>query len=137
MNFACITGMIGAVLFGMWGLAGPNLMLVIIAIFGFNTCMMMRRQLVAAGPYAFEEETTYAAAYEPLTPKRRAPSKWVVRKQAKAAQSERAEQQKIDDILAKVHAYGMNSLNWLERRTLKRATERQRQRDAAHARRTR
>lgn len=52
-------------------------------------------------------------------------------------ESERDEQQTIDRILGKVHEKGMNSLSWSERRTLKRATERQRQADLARARRAR
>jgi hypothetical protein len=36
------------------------------------------------------------------------------------------EQAKIDAILAKVSAQGMNSLNWFEKRALRKATERQR-----------
>ncbi len=48
----------------------------------------------------------------------------------KLAQAERDERERIDQILAKVSAQGMQSLNWLERRALKKATEHQRQRDA-------
>lgn len=47
--------------------------------------------------------------------------------------AERAETESIDAILAKVHAKGMNSLTWLEKRTLKKATEHQRERDATKA----
>jgi hypothetical protein len=47
--------------------------------------------------------------------------------------AENTETQAIDAILQKVHLQGMNSLSWFEKRTLKRATERQRQRDAARA----
>ena len=43
---------------------------------------------------------------------------------------ERSDRQKIDDILAKVSAHGMSSLTWLEKRTLRQASESQRQRDA-------
>ncbi len=43
---------------------------------------------------------------------------------------EQREQQEIDRILAKVHDKGMHSLTTAERRTLARATERQRKRDA-------
>ena len=50
-----------------------------------------------------------------------------LRRQAKL---EEQEQGKIDVILAKVSAQGMQSLTWTERRTLKRATERQRQRES-------
>jgi membrane associated rhomboid family serine protease len=42
---------------------------------------------------------------------------------------ERAENESIDAILAKVHSQGMQSLTWLEKRTLKKATEHQRQRE--------
>jgi hypothetical protein len=126
MMFACNTGMVGAVLGAMYGLASGNFFLAIIAIMGFSTCLNMRRQLVAAGPYAFEEENLYTAAYEPLTPRRKEPSRWAVRRAAKRAHAERAEQQQIDAILAKVSAQGMNSLSWLEKRRLRKATERQR-----------
>jgi stage IV sporulation protein FB len=127
MNFACITGMIGAVLGGMVALANSNLMLAIIAMMGFMTCLNMRRQLLAAGPYAFSEQDDFSAAYEAQTVRRRKPSRWAVRRVNKAARAERIEQQKIDVILAKVSAHGMNSLTWWEKRTLRKATERQRQ----------
>ena len=51
--------------------------------------------------------------------------------------AEKHEQEQIDRILQKVHDRGMNSLTWMEKRTLRRATERQRQADLARARRTR
>jgi membrane associated rhomboid family serine protease len=47
---------------------------------------------------------------------------------------ERSEQEAIDRILQKVSEHGMNSLSGGERRTLKRATERQRRNDAQYAR---
>jgi membrane associated rhomboid family serine protease len=50
---------------------------------------------------------------------------------------ERKEQETIDRILAKVHADGMNSLSWSEKRALRKATEKQRQREVARARRVR
>ena len=57
-------------------------------------------------------------------------SRWAVRRAAKKQQQEREEQENIDAILAKVSASGMNSLTWWEKRTLQRATERQRKADA-------
>jgi Zn-dependent protease len=135
MNFACITGMVGAVLGAMIALASGNLMLAILAVFGFMTCLSMRQQLVAQGPYGWEEDTTYAAAYEPLTPKRKKPGKWAQRRAAREAAAERTEQEQIDRILAKVSAHGMQSLSWTEKRTLKKATEHQRQRDLERAKR--
>ena len=51
------------------------------------------------------------------TPKRKQPSRWAVRRAQKQQRQERDEQEKIDAILAKVSAHGMNSLTWLEKRT--------------------
>jgi len=48
----------------------------------------------------------------------------------------RREQAHIDAILAKVSAHGMQSLTWLEKRALKKATEHQRQRDLESSRRS-
>ncbi|HVT90436.1 MAG TPA: rhomboid family intramembrane serine protease [Tepidisphaeraceae bacterium] len=77
------------------------------------------------------EENEYGSnAYEALTaaPKRR--SRWAAKRAMKLARAEREERELIDRILAKVSAQGMHSLNWLERRALRKATEHQRQRDS-------
>jgi membrane associated rhomboid family serine protease len=62
---------------------------------------------------------------------------WEKRRTHRQATAERDELENIDRILEKVHQKGMNSLSWSERRTLKSATERQRQTEAARARRAR
>jgi Zn-dependent protease len=131
MMFATTVGMIGAVLVAMVGLATMSLILILIAAFGFYTCYQQRQMLRQVGPGEFEEESLYAAAYEPQTPKRKKPSRWAARRAEKQQREARDEQASIDAILAKVSAQGMNSLTWLEKRTLKRATERQRKADAA------
>ena len=59
---------------------------------------------------------------------------WKKGRQRRQFDRERDEQADIDAILAKVSAKGMQSLSWRERRTLKQATERQRQRDLELAR---
>ncbi len=130
MMFACITGMIGAVLLAMWGLAAPNLLMIFIAASGFLTCMNMRTQLVAAGPMVdYEDAMDYSASLRPE------PRKHVTRRSVKraqrAAREAATEQAKIDQILAKVSAQGMHSLTWWEKRTLHKATERQRKRESA------
>jgi hypothetical protein len=123
------------------GLVSLSLLLILIAGFGFYTCYQQRQMLKQAGPDDFEAETLYAAAYEPLTPKRKKVSRWAVRRAQKQQRQAREEQENIDAILAKVSAKGMNSLTWFEKRTLQRATERQRkadaERDAAYRRSTR
>ena len=80
--------------------------------------------------------TDYSAAYDINAgrPRRRKPGladRWAARRAAKAAREEADEQEQIDRILAKVSASGMHSLTWWEKRTLKKATERQRQQDLA------
>jgi Zn-dependent protease len=133
MMFATAVGMVGAVIVAMVGLGAASLLLILIAAFGFYTCVQQRRMLKEAGPYGFEEEESglYAAAYEPQTPKRKQPSRWAVRREKKRVAAEHAEQKDIDAILSKVSAQGMNSLTWLEKRRLRQATERQRKADAA------
>jgi len=134
-------GLVGSVLMGMVALATfgtmmGGILLLCIAVMCFVNCMNMRRILLTEGPWAFsdEDESIYAAAYQPVQTKVKKPSKWAMRRAAKAVEAERVEQQKIDAILAKVSAHGMNSLSWLEKRTLRQATEHQRARDASHRR---
>jgi len=62
--FASITGMIGAVLLALYGLMHFSILLMCVAISGFQTCLHMYRQLKANGPWAYEEEAIYSAAYE-------------------------------------------------------------------------
>src|SRR5687767_785826 len=123
MMFATAVGMVGACVVAAVGLATMSFMLILIAGFGFYTCYQQRQMLKQAGPDDFEAETLYAAAYEPLTPKRKQPSRWAARRAEKQQREAREEQASIDAILAKVSAKGMNSLTWFEKRTLKRATE--------------
>jgi Zn-dependent protease len=134
MNLSCIVGMIGAALGGMVALATLNIGLAILAAFGFLYCLNLRRALLAAGPEEQNDLTDYSAAYEPDAPARRRDSRRAQRRAAKLAKQEATEQQRIDQILAKVSAHGMHSLSWWEKRTLKQATERQRHRDLERSR---
>jgi Zn-dependent protease len=125
--FATITGMIGGALLGLYAFVTFSILLLFIALSGFITCLQLYRELKANGPWAYEEEEIYSAAYE--NPDR--PRKPSARKLRAAQRQERAaqyEQEQVDAILVKVHQKGMQSLTWLERRTLRRATERQRKR---------
>jgi Zn-dependent protease len=133
--FACATGMVGAVLMAMVGLAGRQLLLLFIAVSGFIVCYQIRRELKAQGPWAFEEEEAdYSASLgynEPPPPeeRHRRLSRRAVRRTRRILERERAERDRLDAILAKVSAQGMGSLTWAERRTLHKATERRRQQD--------
>lgn len=133
----CMVGMIGSVLMAMYGIAFWNswygILLIIIAINCFWMCLQTRAHMKAAGPWEFEDEgVDYSASlwHPDDQPKRKKKlSRRAVRRLRKQAQREEDEQAQIDAILAKVSAHGMNSLTWLERRALRKATERQRRRE--------
>lgn len=134
MNFACLIGMIGAAIMGAFGLAtfaAGGLLLVFIAASGFLTCYQMRLALQASSPEEWDHGPDYASSLrDPPQRRRKVKGRWFKWASRKAAK-ERAEQAKIDAILAKVHDRGLHSLTWWEKRTLKKATERQRQQDLA------
>lgn len=131
--FACVTGMVGAVLMAMVGLAGRQFLLLFIAVCGFITCYQIRRELKAQGPWAFEDEDTdYSAGFKYAQEPQARPrhlSRRAVRRARRIVAQEQAERERLDTILAKVSAHGMRSLSWVERRALRQATERRRQHD--------
>jgi membrane associated rhomboid family serine protease len=57
--------------------------------------------------------------------------KYERRRRLRELEYEREEQERVDAILAKVSQHGMHSLTWLEKRTLRKATEHQREREMA------
>jgi Zn-dependent protease len=129
-NISYIVGMIGSALMCAVGLASSNLLLVAIGASCLLTCYTGRRMLIAQGEFGMDDGIDYRAAYENFSPRpSRRSTRRAAQKAARIARAEQLEQQRIDDILAKVSAHGMHSLNWLERRALKKATEHQRQRD--------
>jgi Zn-dependent protease len=137
MIWACVIGMVGSALMLMFGIALAvvsflqGLFLGLIAVSCFMYCMSRRRQLLADGPEEFADETDYSAAYEPATPRRRVSklNRRAILRARRAAQEARDEQERIDQILAKVSAHGIASLTWGERRALRKATEHRRKRD--------
>lgn len=136
-------GLIGSVLMFMVGvpfIMSGGILLVIIAVSCFMNCLRTRAMMKAEGPWAFSDEDSfdygtsagYGAGGYPEPEKKRKPG-WFAKARAgkaiKAIKQEAAEQDQIDAILAKVSAQGMQSLTRWEKRTLRQATERQRQRD--------
>jgi hypothetical protein len=134
MLFATTTGIVGGAILTGVGLVSFRFMLTLLGLMGLMNCIAMRRMLLAEGPWAFQEEDgiDYSASLftsDPDKPKRKHLSKRKIRRAQKREAEERAEQERVDAILAKVSAHGMHSLTWWEKRSLKRATERQRKRD--------
>lgn len=128
-------GLGGSVLMAMAGIASfgvayGGLLLIFIAANCFMTCLQMRTMMKAEGQWAFQNEDAIdfdmgyhgEPRHKKLNPK-------LYKKVRKREAQERLEQEKIDAILAKVSAHGMHSLTWWEKRTLRKATARQRQRD--------
>lgn len=131
MMIATTVGMIGAVAVSAFGIYERSWLLFTIAVFGFIECYRQRQMLREMGPDELGDGIDYSAAYEPQTPRRRRSrlSQRAVRKARKLALAARLEQERIDQILAKVSAHGMASLTWTERRALRKATEHRRKRD--------
>jgi stage IV sporulation protein FB len=131
MSIACSVGLVGSILMAMYGMAARNLLLVFLGVSNLMTCYQMLI-MMRAGAFDEPDEVDYSAAYQqaPLR-KKKIKKRWfnAARKRAKLEQQEQA---KIDAILAKVKEKGLHSLTWGEKRTLRKATERQRQRDLAN-----
>jgi len=127
MKFATVTGMIGGVIMAMVGIATRSWLLFFVAVSGVITCLSIWRQLKAAGPYELDEPD-YSASLR-YEPHHKHLTRRGMRRAQREAKRDSAEQAKIDMILSKVSAHGMHSLTWWEKRTLRRATERQRMRE--------
>lgn len=130
----CWAGMILAAPFFLLSLYGTDLMGLVIWALIFSSCYVRRRDLAAAGPGVVgddEDSYNYMDTDVRGSRHRKHLKKGWLRKATRKAAQERAEQAKIDAILAKVHDHGLHSLTWREKRTLRKATERQRQQDLA------
>jgi Zn-dependent protease len=134
---ACVVGMVGAALMVVYGLTQfggwSGGLLMFIGISCFLYCYQTRAQLKAEGPWAFEDDgIDYSASmWKPDEPRKKQKklSRRVARRLRRQAEQEENEQAQIDAILSKVSAHGMQSLTWSERRALRKATERQRERE--------
>lgn len=125
---ATFVGMIGAVIFGLVGLACEQILLVCIAFFGYLTCLR-ERMLIKSG--MLDEEFGFGGSSEFDEP---APARqsWLARRRARRAaareqrerQREAALEREIDDILRKVHDRGLHALTPEERRKLQEGTAR-------------
>ena len=133
INVTCIVGMVLAVPMALLSLRGGELLGMIFWVVLFSLSYTKRKQLQATGTTDFDDAIAYSAQMgsgpEPLLKKRWGKRTGVSTTQLmKQAEADRKEQGKIDAILAKVSAEGMQSLTKKERKTLSDATERQRKR---------
>jgi hypothetical protein len=118
LNVTCIFGMILAVPMFFLALAGHDLVMLIVWAFLFSSAYTARTQM------ALDTEE-YSVPYAGRGVEGRIRSgRWSARSNARAQAKRRRDEQKIDDILAKVSAQGMHSLTWFEKRTLRKGSKR-------------
>ena len=121
MLLSTLVGMIGSVLLGCYGLYTQSFLLIGIGVFGYLTSMQQRQMAMAMSEF---EEPFYEPKGTHTRIARWRQGAWA-RKQKRLAD----EQAEVDRILQKVHDQGLNSLTPSERKTLSRATQRQRERE--------
>ncbi|MHC4991899.1 MAG: site-2 protease family protein [Planctomycetota bacterium] len=131
LSFACSFGMGGAVLTALVGLAMTNFLLVGIAVFGFVSCYQQKRYLRTAHSYGMDlglEEEPWSTP----PPRPGMLARWRAQRSDRAEQRradrQRHERQEVDRILDKVHNDGLASLTGREKKLLRQATDRQRDR---------
>jgi Zn-dependent protease len=134
MLISTTIGMVGSAVMGVFWLISGMWFLTILAIFLFYNNFQQRMMLRETGSEDWQDGGEYGPSlYGNTGPtptiRRRLRNRRAIKRARKIARQETAERQRIDMILAKVSAHGMHSLNWFERRALRKATERQRKRD--------
>ena len=119
LNITCIFGMILAVPMFALALVDRELIRLIVWAFLFSSAYTARTQMMP-------ETEEYAVSYGGGSgvSGRIKSGRWSSKFSAKAQARRRREEQKIDAILAKVSAHGMHSLTWLEKRALKKGSQR-------------
>jgi hypothetical protein len=134
MYISCIVGMTGAVVLAAVSITQKTIFGVLLGVFGFLDCLMQLRILKETQAEEAADPYDLSAAWEnpdKPSPRRKKIKKRWLQSARKKASRDQAEQARIDSILAKVKERGLHSLTWWEKRTLKKATERQRRRDLA------
>lgn len=149
MQIACQIGLAACVLGGLWSLSNGGGMLFFIAIFGGFTCYQ-RLQMLKYG-MVVDERVRYAPirrqntrswwsrtfgrhrptapSVEPENPN---PGGWESK-----LEERRRQEAEVDRILQKVSEFGIQSLSYVERQTLERASRERQQRDREFERQTR
>lgn len=131
---SCWVGIGGAcamVLLGFWG----GLWMVLIAISCVMTCLQRLASARATAAEGWEEQPSYLTTAPAPARRHHRQGRFGTWKARRQIRHDQAEQGRIDRILEKVSLHGMHSLSWLEKRALRKATERQRAREMEDARR--
>jgi stage IV sporulation protein FB len=123
-------GMAGAVAMGLVSLATQEYFLAACMMFccfeSYQSRLLLHESMSEDWKDSFDFSSSLFAEERP---RRRRLSRRVIRRARRIAQAEKAARDRIDAILAKVSAGGMNSLSWIERRTLRKTTQQQQRRE--------
>lgn len=125
-NATCIVGMVLAVPMCAFSLVAAQFIALVVWVLLFSSAYARRRQLQSEGTGTLDAAIAASAqgGSSPVRKRKWQQARWAKAAARRAAQA-RKEQLKIDAILEKVGAKGMQSLTWFEKRTLRKATERQ------------
>ncbi|MHC5024869.1 MAG: site-2 protease family protein [Planctomycetota bacterium] len=132
MRVAVRTGLVGAIVLGVFGAVASEWLVVGIACFGGITCYISAKQLAFTESFLGFEDDSYAisaqcgADDDPVATKAPRTDR-AARRAARQADQQAAEAAEVDRILTKIRDHGMESLSGREKRLLRRATERRRQ----------
>lgn len=125
MEIAVLIGFGGAIVLGAIGFANDSVNLVIIAVFGAVACWQ-ERQRIRIGAIPEADEYGLWKGMDADSGSATTVSARQVRKQEKAQEAERVQQEEVDRILAKIAAEGMASLTRREKRILEGETKKRR-----------
>jgi len=138
---AVYAGFVSAIVFGIYGIAGKEVLGLGLALFIFITCQQQMLLLEHGGEdallgYDFSQGYTSLERDQPAPRRRRRrPNFWqrwwqrrAARKLQRQQEQRQAEERRMDELLAKVQQNGLQSLSEEERRFLKRVSDKYRNR---------
>ena len=153
MTIACQVGLVGCIGFGLWGLSGGGGMLIFIAMFGGFTCWQRLKMLkygmivdesIKYAPYREYNSNRGQGFFAKIFKLKRRPkanSEDFNNPNPGAWDRKIKKEYKLEDdlnrILKKVSEQGLNSLSYIERQTLQKATRERQKRDQEFDRQTR
>jgi hypothetical protein len=124
MMLATTIGMVGSIALGCYGLFVPSFLLIGIAVFTYLTSMQQRKMIAMSRGWGYLQENIPATQTKTERRARKQQGKWEKKQQKLAKQ-----QEQVDQILAKVHKSGINSLTPKEKYILRKATKLQKEQD--------
>lgn len=136
MELATGTGMVGAVIVGLFGLLVGEWLLMMIAVFGYITCWQTRKMLREQGEFETGFGAEFSGGYtfggqDESTPRK--PGYFARRRARKIAQQAQRDREsfeqhrkRVEEALRQVSLGGMESLTDKQRRILQEETERRR-----------